>query len=97
MFAPMRSASRIILFTNAMLWLLVVGSAMAVVRATHESRVLYNVLEKNRRESAELHVQWGQYLLERSALASYGRVEKTARDELSMVVPKGEQLVIIHP
>jgi cell division protein FtsL len=77
------------------LWLLVLISAMAVVRTTHESRAQLNQLEVMRREAAQLHVQWGQYLLEQSAWSAYGRIEQQATDKLQMIVPRGEQLVVV--
>ncbi|NIB40065.1 cell division protein FtsL [Pseudomaricurvus alkylphenolicus] len=81
----------------AVLWLLVLGSALAVVRSTHESRTQLNELEVLRREAAFLHEQWGQYLLEQSAWSAYGRIEQQAREQLQMIVPKGEQLVMVQP
>ena len=77
------------------LWLLVLVSAMAVVRTTHESRAQLNQLEVMRREATQLHVQWGQYLLEQSAWSAYGRIEQQATEKLHMTIPKGEQLVVV--
>ncbi len=77
------------------LWLLVLISAMAVVRTTHEARTQLNQLELMRREAAQLHVQWGQYLLEQSAWSAYGRIEQQATQKLNMLVPKGDQLVVV--
>jgi len=77
------------------LWLLVLTSAMAVVRTTHEARTQLNQLEVMRREAAQLHVQWGQYLLEQSAWSAYGRIEQQATDKLQMIVPRGEQLIVV--
>ncbi len=77
------------------LWLLVLISAMAVVRSTHEARTQLNQLEVMRREAAQLHVQWGQYLLEQSAWSAYGRIEKQATEQLDMVIPRGEQLIVV--
>ncbi len=77
------------------LWLLVLISAMAVVRTTHEARTRLNQLEVMRREAAQLHVQWGQYLLEQSAWSAYGRIEQQATDKLQMLIPRGDQLVVV--
>lgn len=77
------------------LWLLVLISAMAVVRSTHETRAQLNQLEVMRREAAQLHVQWGQYLLEQSAWSAYGRIEKQATEKLNMVIPRAEQLIVV--
>ena len=77
------------------LWALVLISAMAVVRTTHESRAQLNQLEVMRREAAQLHVQWGQYLLEQSAWSAYGRIEQQATEKLQMTLPKGDKLVMV--
>lgn len=80
---------------TALLWTLVLVSALAVVRTTHEARSQVNQLEVLRREAAQLHVQWGQYLLEQSAWSAYGRIEQEATEKLHMMVPRGEQLVMV--
>lgn len=78
-----------------LLWGLVLASALGVVRSTHEVRTQLNQLEVMRREATQLHVQWGQYLLEQSAWSAYGRIEKEATEKLHMVIPRGEQLVMV--
>ncbi|MDQ2075080.1 cell division protein FtsL [Marinimicrobium sp. ABcell2] len=79
------------------LWLLVLASALGVVASTHEVRQRVDALETLRREAVELEVVWGQYLLEQSTWASYGRIERLAEDELSMKVPKAEHIVMVLP
>ncbi len=78
-----------------LLWLAVLVSALAVVRTSHLTRLKINQLEVLRREASQLHVQWGQYLLEQSAWSAYGRIEKEATEKLHMIVPRGEQLVMV--
>lgn len=78
------------------LWLAVVASALAVVRATHEARQLTNRLAKAETEAAELQVQRGQYLLERSAWGAYSRVESMASEKLNMALPAAEQIIVIE-
>lgn len=78
-------------------WALVLGSALAVVAATHEVRQKVDRLETLRREAVELEVVWGQFLLEQSTWAAYGRVERLAVDELHMKVPEAERIVMVMP
>lgn len=78
-----------------LLWGLVIASALAVVRSTHEARAQLNRLEGLRREAAELHVRWGQYLLEQSAWSAYGRIENEAAEKLKMIFPQGSQLIMV--
>lgn len=82
-------------FLLLLLWVLVITSALGVVRSTHEARTRLNQLEVMRREAAQLHVQWGQYLLEHSAWSAYSRIEKEAKSKLNMIIPRGEQLVVV--
>lgn len=79
------------------LWILVVVSALAVVSVSHKSRVKLDRLEVLRRQAAQLHVDWGRYLLEQSAWSAYGRIEKIATQELDMTIPQGDQLVMVQP
>lgn len=79
----------------ALLWVGTVISALAVVAVTQVVRRDVNSLETLRRESAQLQVQWGQYLLEQSTWAAYGRVEHAAISELNMMAPTPEAIVVI--
>ncbi|MCP8900251.1 cell division protein FtsL [Gilvimarinus xylanilyticus] len=79
-----------------LLWCACLVSALGVVDITHQVRRDTDQLESLRRESAELQVQWGQYLLEQSTWASYARVEKKARDELNMHVPQADQIILVE-
>lgn len=88
--------ARGLLVLTAVLWVLVVVSALLVVGVTQDVRLRTGQLEVLRREAAELDVQWGQYLLEQSTWASYSRVEKIAREELDMVEPGPEQIILVN-
>ena len=79
----------------AVLWLLVVSSALGVIAATHEGRQRLNELEILRREAAQLQVDWGRYLLEQSTWAAFGRIEQIAVDKLDMQVPATEQIIVV--
>ena len=80
----------------AVLWLAVVSSALAVVHSTHKARVFTNKLAQAEAESAQLQVQRGQYLLERSAWGAYSRVESLAADQLSMMLPQARDIVVVE-
>lgn len=79
----------------ALLWLATIASAMGVVATTQTVRRDVNILETLRREASQLQVQWGQYLLEQSTWAAYGRVENAAVSELNMMAPTPEEIVMI--
>jgi len=48
------------------------------------------------RETNELHMEWGQYLLERSTWSAFDRVENIASNRLNMHVPEHEHIVIVE-
>lgn len=77
------------------LWLTVIASSLAVISVAYDTRVKFNELEVLRREQGQLQVVWGQYLLEESTWASYGRVERLAQEKLSMAVPEAEKIIMI--
>ncbi len=78
------------------LWLAIMVSGVGVVHATHLSRQLFNELENKRRITSDLHVEWGQYLLEQSTWAAYSRVEQIAAEELDMQTPAYDRMVIVQ-
>ncbi|MBX2808923.1 MAG: cell division protein FtsL [Cellvibrionaceae bacterium] len=92
--AGLRSLTRWTLLV-LVLWLTLLSSAVAVVYVTYDTRVKFNHLESLRRDYNRLQVVWGQYLLERSTWASYGRIEKLAAEKLSMRIPAANQIIIV--
>lgn len=84
-----------LLLATGILWLGVIASALAVVASTQVVRRDVNELEVLRREAGQLQVQWGQYLLEQSTWAAYGRVETAALSELNMMAPRPEDIIMI--
>ena len=83
---------RDVLFTVA-LALIVMGSALVVVKTKHENRTLVHQLEQLRLERARLETEWSQLQLEEATLAHHGRVEQIARNKLGMIDPRETQVV----
>ncbi len=75
----------------------VVGSALIVVYAKHESRKLFAELQNLKREQDRMNIEWGRLQLEQSAWATHGRVEKIARKRLGMHTPSSDEVVIVRP
>ncbi len=90
-----QAPSPAVMLVAAVLWLATVASALGVVATTQVVRRDVNSLETLRREASQLQVQWGQYLLEQSTWAAYGRVENAAVSELNMMAPTPEEMVMI--
>ena len=84
-----------LLLLVACLWIVVVATALGVVESTQVVRRDVNQLETLRREAAQLQVEWGQYLLEESTWAAYSRIEGIATQELNMLAPTTERVVMV--
>jgi len=77
-----------------LLLLLISVSALLVVYSSHRARHLFYELQASRVMRDDLQVEWGQLLLEQSTWSSYVRIESIAINELGMIVPEPQDLVI---
>lgn len=73
----------------------VMGSAFGVVVSTFENRQQLAELDTLRREARSMQVLWGQYLVEKSTWATYGRVHEIAERGLGMRTPEANDIVIL--
>jgi cell division protein FtsL len=88
---------RWLLVALPVLWLTVLASAIAVVRARHEARTLFVQLEQLSAERDRLNIEWSQLQLEQSAWSNHGFVERVASDKLRMTLPTPDEVRIIAP
>lgn len=79
----------------ALLWILVVVSALAVAFVSHLCREKYSELTAMEREANQLQVDYGKYLLEQSAWGSLQRIENMAANNLQMHSPLPEEILMI--
>jgi len=75
----------------------VLGSAMGVVYAQHQTRRLFVELRGLENAHNKMEVEWGQLQLEQSTWATHGRIEKMARKKLGMRIPEPGEVVVITP
>jgi len=75
----------------------VMGSALGVVYAKHQSRKLFVELETLKTSRDNLNIEWGKLQLEQSTWATPNRVESIARSQLGMQVPTPDKVVIVTP
>lgn len=78
------------------LWLAVLASGLAVAYSTHLSRQLVAELDSLQHQAGDLHIEWGQYLLEQSTWGAFDRVASLATNQLNMHVPERRQVVIVE-
>jgi len=76
--------------------LAMVGSALGVVYSTQVSRQLLNELQGLEVRRNDLQEEWGRLLLEQSSLASQGRIEDKAMNELGLEAPAMDKVVVVH-
>ena len=90
----MKHATNIALLFAA---LLVFFTALGVIWSKHEARRLFVELQALTAERDSINIEWGQLKLEQSAWATHGRVEKMARADLKLVIPKPEEVRLVQP
>jgi cell division protein FtsL len=86
--------------TRVLLVIVIVASiatAIGVVYARHQHRVLFVQLNKLDRERDELNIEFGRLQLEQATVAESTRVEQIARDRLGMQSPESGDVVVIRP
>ena len=78
-----------------LLFLFFLASSIGVIYSAHMTRQMYSSLQSLHREQDDLDNTYEKLLLEQSAWADYTRVDQLAREELNMIAPLGEELVIV--
>ncbi|TVQ36095.1 MAG: cell division protein FtsL [Wenzhouxiangella sp.] len=86
---------RWLLFTLLLLSLLVTAIGVVVLR--HESRQLFTTLQRAEAERDQSQVEWSRLQLEQAWLAEAGRIEREARDKLSMDRPPRIGILVEAP
>lgn len=70
-------------------------SALSMIYVTNTSRNLHAGIQQTLAERNQLHIQWGQLLLEKSTLTMQARVERVATSQMEMVEPDHKSVVIV--
>lgn len=71
-------------------------SGIGVVYSVHTTRMLYSEIQSLHTEQDRLDSDYEKLLLEQSAWASYTRVDELSRDELNMVSPDTDAIVMVQ-
>ena len=79
------------------LWVLILATALAAVSVSQDCRRIYMQLAKHQRSEHQLQVEWGRYLLERSTLASPGRIEKLGVEQYHLHAPAVQEIIMVQP
>lgn len=78
-----------------MLLIALLISSVSIIHQAYDYRQLFNTQQQLVSHWDELQVEWGQLLLEQSALGANSKVEKIAKTKLSMQIPKPENIEMI--
>jgi len=80
----------------ALLLVATIVSAIAVVHARQQSRLLFVELSRLGNERDDLNFEFGRLQLEQATWAENNRIEQIARGRLGMVSPQAAQTLVIR-
>lgn len=60
------------------------------------NRRLYRDMQIQQTQHQQLQTEWGQLLLEQSAFARQTRIEKVATEQLQMVTPQQQKIIMVE-
>jgi cell division protein FtsL len=84
-----------VLIVVALLFSMALGSAILLVYSKHQSRKVFVELQQLNYQVDALNTEWSQLQLEQSAWSGHGRIERIARNRLSMVMPESADVVFV--
>lgn len=85
------------LFVLLLLTSLVLLTAIFVVYAKYASRKYFVELQTYLAQRDMIDVEWGRLQLEQRTWARHGRIERIATEQLKMLIPSADDVVIIKP
>jgi cell division protein FtsL len=86
---------RRILLVVTLLFSMLLGSAILLIYSKHQSRKFFVELQQLKYQVDVLNTEWSQLQLEQSAWSGHGRIERIARNRLSMVMPEPGDVVFV--
>ena len=81
---------------NLVLLVVLVACALSLVTSRHQSRKLFVELEREQARARAYEVEYGQLQLEQSTWSMPARVEKVAREQLHMQVPRPGRVEVVE-
>nr|VFK16605.1 MAG: cell division protein FtsL [Candidatus Kentron sp. LPFa]VFK31917.1 MAG: cell division protein FtsL [Candidatus Kentron sp. LPFa] len=88
-------SARIFLIGGLILAILV--SSVSVVYVKHENRALFVELQRLERVRDAMEVEWGKLSLEQSTWAIHERIERIAKEQLDLIMPPMDSVVLVMP
>ncbi|MGE7990629.1 cell division protein FtsL [Pseudomonas sp. NPDC089554] len=84
-------------FLMLLLFVGVLGSAIAVSYSAHWNRQLLNTLYGELSERDKAQAEWGRLILEQSTWTAHSRIENLATGQLQMRVPNADEVRMVAP
>lgn len=81
----------------ALLGVAVFLSAIALIDARHQNRVLFEQLDQLHGDRDQLNIDWGRLLLEESTWSTHAYIEQSATQKLEMGQPANPQVLVVKP
>ncbi|HWV08335.1 MULTISPECIES: cell division protein FtsL [unclassified Pseudomonas] len=79
------------------LFLLVLGSSLAVSYSAHWNRQLLNNLYSELSVRDKAQAEWGRLILEQSTWTAHSRIETLASEQLKMRIPEAAEVRMVKP
>ncbi|MDO9105668.1 MAG: cell division protein FtsL [Methylovulum sp.] len=79
------------------LFVVLLVSALAVIYSKYYSRLVFIDIQQQEKALDQYEVEWGQMQLELTQLADQNKVERTALEQLKLVMPLREKTIYLKP
>ncbi len=70
-------------------------SAISVVYVKHYKRKLFVEIQQLEQQRDDMDIEWGKLQIEQNTQATYGRIERVAREKLHMVIPAAKDVIYL--
>ena len=74
-----------------------IATAIGVVYARHQHRLLFVELSRLEKARDELNIEFGRLQLEQATVAESNRIDQVARLRLGMKFPEAGDVVVVRP
>lgn len=83
-------------FLRVLLFIAVLGSAVAVILSSHHNRQLLMEKERALQERDRLDIEWRNLILEQGALSEHNRIESLVKKQLQMYRPGPDEEIVVR-
>lgn len=81
---------------SLILFILVLGSSIAVILSAHHNRQLSIEYEALSKQKDDLDIEWRHLIIEQSALTEHNRIEQLVKQQLQMRRPSRDDEILVR-